>query len=223
MNVIVAISTVADGSMYNRHDLSDPVIVNNRDTFLRSQGIDINQSTCMLPTFNTKDFCKYEEISEVAKGQGMKDDTAIRVDAIITTHKNHAVFLPIADCIGAIFYDPINQVLALAHLGRHSLEQNGGQKIVEHLRDNYGSVAATLKVWLTPSAGKDVYKIWALDNKGMKESAYEQFFAAGLLRENITDNNAETTSDKNYYSYSELLKGHRSEDGDHAIVAMMTD
>lgn len=47
----------------------------------------------------------------------------------------------------------------------------------------------------------------------------QQLFA--IKPHDETDDAAETTSDQHYYSYSEYLKGHRKNDGDHAIVAIM--
>ena len=116
-----------------------------------------------------------------------------------------------------------HEVLALAHLGRHNLEQGGGHKIIAHLSHHYHSNPAKLRITLTPAAGKNEYKIWALENIGMKEATFEQLASAGVLQANIIDAPIETTSSADYYSYSEFLKGNRDEDGDHAIVAMMTE
>ncbi len=221
-NVIVATSKVSNGSMYNRHDMSDPDIIKNRSRFLEAQGIKIEQTTRAKIDYSREEYCSYIELTEADKNAGMTDDQATVADALITTSLDHALFLPIADCVGAILFDPTKQVLMLSHLGRHSLEQNGGYKSVKYLQDTYGCLPADILVWLTPAPGKDIYPIWALDNKGMKEATFEQLAAAGIIHENITDNPADSTKDPEYFSYSEFLKGNRNEDGDHAMVAMMT-
>jgi copper oxidase (laccase) domain-containing protein len=221
MAVNVAISTVADGSMYNRHDSADAAIYQNRITLLQGRGINPSAAVRLAVSYDRDDFCQYTVLADDQLGRGVIDTHAYPGDALITTAPGTALFLPIADCVGAVFFDPENKVLALAHLGRHSLEQLGGAKIVHFLVDTFGSDLRSLQVWLTPAAGKDVYKIWALENKGMKEATLEQLFAAGVLKENINDSSAETTSDLDYFSYSEFLKGNRTEDGDHAIVAVM--
>jgi len=222
MRVTIVISTVADGSMYNRQNMLDPAVITNRTTFLAAHGMSINQTTRLQPTFDKHDFCIYREIDHIDQGLGMADDNGIVADAIITTQPNHALFLPVADCVGATIYDPEHHVLALAHLGRHNLEQGGAHKIIMHLSHRYGSNPHKLEIQLTPAAGKSEYKIWALDNIGIKEATHQQFASAGVPITNIVDNTAETTSDVDYYSYSEFLKGNRDEDGDHAIVAMIT-
>ena len=81
--------------------------------------------------------------------------------------------MPLADCIGAVLYDEEHGVLMMSHLGRHSLEHNGGVKSVSYLEENYSSNPAKLKVWLSAAVSKESYKIYALDHKGMKEVAFE--------------------------------------------------
>ncbi|MDB5161520.1 MAG: Protein of hypothetical function [Candidatus Saccharibacteria bacterium] len=226
----IAISTVADGSIYNRHNATDPEIIANREKFLSTLNISIDQTTRvnvnMLPRATVEDeqdYCRYIEVKETDKGKGMRSDDVFVSDALVTDQKNHALMLPVADCVGATFYDPIQEVLMVSHLGRHSLEQKGLIKSVQYLKEHYKTNPFDLQVWLTPAPGKDVYPIWALDNKGMKEVTFEQLAKAGVLKENITDNPADSTNDKNYFSYSEFLKGNRDIDGDHMMVAMMHD
>ena len=223
MNILVTISKVSDGNMYNRNDVLDEAIVENRKMYLQKHNISIDQTTRVRTNYNRDDFCRYIEVDEMQKNQGMYDDEVVIADALITTDADHALFLPIADCVGATIFDPTHNVLAVAHLGRHSLEQSGAHKIINHLVKNYGSTASELKIWLTPAPGKDVYPIWALDNKGMKEVTFEQLYAAGILQQNIVDNPIETDKNPDYFSYTEFFNGRRTDDGDYAIVAMMTN
>lgn len=218
---LVAISTVADGSLYNRHDHKDPAVITNRETFLKKHGIELNQTTRVQVTYDRDDYCQYVAVDDSHKGDGMHAESPLVADALVTTDKNHALFLPVADCVGTVIYDPIHEVLMVSHLGRHSLTQKGGTKSVEYLVDHYGSKPRDLRIWTTPAPNKEAYPIWDLGNKGFKEALFEQLEGAGVLKENITDNPADTVTDKNYYSYSEFLKGNREEDGDYAIVAMM--
>lgn len=207
--------------MYNRHDFHDPEIIERRAAFLANHEVMLDDAVRLRVDYDTDDFCRYIEVGKADKGAGMRDDKAPPSDALITTTPGVALFLPLADCIGALIYDHTQHVLALAHLGRHSLEQQGGTKIIQHLVDHYGCSVENLEVFLTPAAGKDNYKIWALDNKGMKEAAHEQLAAASLISAQIHDNDADTTTSDLYYSYSEYLKGNRQEDGDHAIFGVM--
>jgi len=221
--LVVATSTVADGSMYNRNDHFDPDVFQNREKFLSVHGITTTQTSRVRVNYDRTNFCEFIEAKKEDEGGGMHGHDIAIADALITKNTQHALFLPIADCIGAVLYDPILKVLAVAHLGRHSLEQQGGFNLVTHLKRTYGSDPATLRVCLTPAPSKDNYKIWKLDNKGMKEAVFEQLRAAGILQENITDNPAESDKDPNYFSYSAFLKGNLGKNGNYAIVAMMTE
>ena len=209
--------------MYNRRDLADPLVIQNRSTFLKSTSASIDNTVRLGVSYDRENFCEYEEVTKMHAGFGMRGKDSVIADALVTKDPTLSLFLPVADCVGAAIYDPVRNIFALAHLGRHSLEQNGGTNIIKHLSDQYGSDPKDLKVWLTPAPGKDVYTIWALENKGMKEATFEQLFAAGILPQNITDNKAETDKDDNYYSYSEFLKGNKKEDGDHAIVISLNN
>ncbi|MFZ1301972.1 MAG: laccase domain-containing protein [Candidatus Microsaccharimonas sp.] len=225
--LFTVISTVADGSMYNRHNSTDPAVIENRRVFLEKHGLSIDQTTRLDTQLTPRainhdtNFHRYFEVNEDAKGAGMYNDDVVTADAIVTTHPGHVLLLPVADCVGAVLYAATQGVLMMSHLGRHSLEQQGAQKSVEYLTEHYGANPEDVEVWLTPAAGKDKYPIWALDNKGMKEATLEQLAAAGITEAHIHDSPENTTDDENYYSYSEYLKGNRNEDGDHLIVAVM--
>jgi copper oxidase (laccase) domain-containing protein len=218
---IVATSTTADVSMYNSRDPLDPIVITNRERFLEGLGIDMDQTTRAKVTYDREDFTRYKTLTSSEKCRGMRDDESDLADGLVVTEPGHAIMLPVADCVGAVFYDPVNGVLMVSHLGRHSLEQDGGRLSVEYLVKEHDSKPEDLLVWLTPAPGKDVYPIWALDNKGMKEVTFEQLEAAGIMKANITDNSADSAKDQNYFSYSEFLKGNRTEDGDHMVVAMI--
>ena len=223
MGVIVVTSTVADGNMHSRYDHKDADVIQNRRTFLQKHGITLDQTTRVKTVYEGNDYCRFREVSSGEKGHGTKDNEVAIADGLVTVDTNHALMLPVADCVGATFYDPIKKVLMLSHLGRHSLEQKDGLKSVQYLIERYGCHPHDILVWLTPAPGKDVYPIWALDNKGMKEVTFEQLHLAGIKQENITDNPVDSDKDPNYYSYSEFLRGNREQDGDHMMVAMMTD
>jgi copper oxidase (laccase) domain-containing protein len=167
------------------------------------------------------DWCRYREVTQSDGGLGMYDGNIDAADALITRTPGLALFLPVADCIGAAIYDLAQNIIMVSHLGRHSLEQHGAQKSVEYLVRTHGSIPSNLQIWLTPAAGKDTFPIWALNNQGLKESAYMQFHAAGITDAQIIDNPIDTTRDSRYYSYSEFLKGNRDIDADYAIVAMI--
>jgi len=221
MKIVVAQSTVADGSMLKRGEPSDTTVIENRRRFLDTHGITLDQTTRLAVSYEKTSFCEYFQVNESHKKENMSKKSKFLADALVVTGPNHALFLPVADCIGTVLFDPEHNVLMVSHLGRHSLEQHGGQKSVEYLQEHFNTNPAKLQVWLTAAPNKEVFPIWALDNKGMKEVTFEQLKKAGVRSGLIHDNPADTATDLNYFSYSDYLKGHRSDDGDHCIVAMM--
>ncbi len=221
MGVAVALSTVADGSMHNRRDPLDPVVIANRERWLASQGIHPDTTTRLLISYDGDNFCRYKEVGATEQSINMRGDDGFVADALVTRTPGHALFLPVADCVATVLYDPEHEVLMLTHLGRQSLEQQGGQRSVEYLARTYSSRPEALQVWLSPTINKDAYPIFSLDNKGMKEALYEQLAQAGVRLAQITDNDADTGTNDNYYSYSEYLKGNKPEDGCHAVVAAL--
>lgn len=223
VSVIVAHSHVADGSMLNREDGRDLEVFNNRQKWLNTVGINPTTAFRLCLSYEgNDDFCRYREVSPTDVPVTEFDASNDEADALVTTQPGIALFLPLADCIGAVFYDEEHGVLMMSHLGRHSLEQNGGVKSVEYLVENYDSNPAMLKVWLSAAVSKASYKIYALDYKGMKEALHEQLEAAGIVLENIEDNLDETDMHDDYYSHSQYLKGNATENGRHAFAAMMT-
>lgn len=221
MSLVVAISTVEDGNMLIHDDKANQQVIDNRKAFLKKHGIDIEQTSRVDVTFDVTDFKRYREVTSQNKGEGMFGDDERPADALVTAESNHALFLPLADCVGVVIYDPVKHVLMLSHIGRHSLEQNGAYESVAFLVTNYSSRPEDLLVWLTPAPGKDKYPVFAFNNRGLKEVVLEQLRAAGVLAKNVTDNNSDTTSDTRYFSHSEFLAGRRSTDGRYSIVAMV--
>jgi len=221
--LIVAISKVENGNMYIPDDLTNETVLKNRQVWLESQGIDLDHTTRMTVTYERPDFCRYYTVAEEHKGVTLPTAEIIPADGLVVTKPGHALFLPVADCVATVFFDEVHSVFMLSHLGRHSLEQNGGVKSVEYLVEHFGVNPATLKVWLAPTPNKEAYPIFALDNKGMKEVLYEQLAEAGIVNEHITDNTADTVTDPEYYSHTAFLKGGKAEDGRFAMAAMMVE
>ncbi len=220
MAIAVATSTTQDGSMYIPEDQENAEIIQNRTKWLAKQGVAMSDATRLHITYDGDDFCRYRIVDETSKGEGMKS-VGVPADALVTTTPGHALFLPVADCVATTLFDEEHGVLMLAHLGRHSLEQQGGTRSVAFLVDNFGTNPENLKGWLAPAPNKEVYPIFKLGGQGMKEAAFEQLQKAGVQIENITDNPADTATDDAYYSHSEYLKGNKSSDGRFAMMAVM--
>lgn len=221
-NVIAAVSSTKDGNM--KFGISDDVkVLENRRNFLRAAGLDIDHTTLVGVTYATDDFAKYRIVREDEKTHGMlQPNQFVAADALATDQPNHALFLPLADCVGVILYDPVNRVLMVSHVGRHSAEVDGAKKSVQYMQSQFGTQPTDVKVWLSPGVGKATYPLRAFDGKGLHEVIMEQLRTAGVPDESIEYSKSNTATDDNYYSHSEYLKGN-GEPGRFAIVAAMRE
>jgi len=194
---------------------------NNRRRFLERQGTTLEQSVLVHLQYEGDDYCRYYEVTSEHAGDGMAFDSSIVADALFTRSKRLALFLPVADCIGAVLYDAKQQVIGLAHLGRHNLIQQGGTNVTKFMMSEFDSNPEDIQVWLSPAAGREHYPLHDFNNRSMYEVALEQLEQAGVPTENVQIDGTDTTTNPNFFSHSEFLKGNRETDGRQAVVAMM--
>ena len=221
MQLALYTSTVADGSMkpLNKNDVARTAQA--REAFLQTQHIQPSDTTCVRLEYGSNNYCRYQTVDDLYRGDGITRPSSLIVDGLVATKPGHVLFLPLADCIGAVLHDPIKNILMVSHLGRHNLEQFGGTKSVEYLVDEHGVDPKNLIVWLSPAAGSEHYPLFAFENRSMHDVAAEQLLKASVASQHITSSTIDTTKDESYYSHSEFLKGNRSTDGRFAIVAIM--
>jgi len=215
-----ATSTVADGSMKSP-DRNFATVLPARTAFLRQHDIAPNDTTLVQVVYETDDFCRYITLTDEDKGDGIIRTPTIAADALVVTKPGHALFLPLADCIGAVIHDPMQNILMLSHLGRHNLEQTGGTKCITYLQEKHGVNSQDLTVWLSPAAGKDSYPLYAFNNRSLHDVATKQLLDAGIPRENITASPIDSAADEHYFSHSRYLQGDQSTDGRHAVVVTL--
>ncbi|MDO8335852.1 MAG: polyphenol oxidase family protein [Candidatus Saccharibacteria bacterium] len=221
--IAAGVSSVDDGNMKKKgmpEELQKQVDP-NRKKFLQSLGISPEQTVLVRLTYDKDNFAVYETVNIDDKGKGIVYDGEPFTDALATSDKNVALFLPIADCVGAIIYDPIKEVVMVSHLGRHSTEQHGGTKSIQYLAKQFGCNPADILVYFSPSPNASSYPLFKFENRSLHDINKEHFTAAGVKPDNIEICDVDTSSDTNYFSYSEFIKGNREVDGRFAIVAMM--
>lgn len=191
-----------------------------REAWFAQQGLALAAASRVAITYDVENFCEYRIVTANDEGDGMRGEASARADALVTTTPGHVLFLPVADCVATTIFDEEQGVLMLSHLGRHSLEQQGGTRSVEFLVKHFSVTPSRLKIWLSPAPGKQVYPIHKLNGQGMKEAVYEQLLSAGIRLENIIDEDIDTAISDDYFSYSEYLKGNKPE-GRFAMLAVM--
>lgn len=159
--VVAAVSSKSDGQMQLGWQESVEHVVQNRQNFLNS--CDISMSQTVLVRVRYHEDASYDLIRDVdsdSAGEGMYSQDGVEAaDCLVTSEPGVALFLPIADCIATILYDPVNRVLALAHLGRHSTVANLASKLVVHMQEHYGSDPKDVAVWMSPAIAAKSYTL----------------------------------------------------------------
>lgn len=227
--LIVAVSSREDGTMLDRSlgDRHAPAIVAHREAFCSAAGIDY--AACVYQIISYTPEATYDSIVEVTS----PNDEGVVADVLYTEWPGVGLFLPIADCVGTILYDPTRKALALAHLGRHASLADTITKTVEYFVQK-GSNPRDLIVWMAPSVKQSSYRMEYFDKaddpqwKPYCQKLDDGFYidlqgynraraiAAGVAPENITISPVDTATDAHYFSHSQ---------GDHqgrfAVVAMI--
>jgi copper oxidase (laccase) domain-containing protein len=204
-NVLAVVSSASDGNMKKGSLPPEEIerVEQNRYELFERIGISPEQVTLVSLSYAKDDFRVYWEATSDHKGKGIVSPDIEPADALVTREKGIALFL------------------MLTHLGRHNIEQHGGQKSVDYLVDTYDSKPEDIDVWLGPAAGKETYPLFSFNNRSMHEVIIEQMTSAGIQTDNIEVSLVDVAKTQDYFSHSEFLKGHRDSDGRFVAIAML--
>jgi polyphenol oxidase len=216
--LLVHVSSKADGTMLNRLiDVHNPEIVAHRRVFCADNNINYDDVVYQRILFD--DIQTYDSITEVNEHQTSAHVKEIHTDALVTNVPGVGLFLPVADCIATIIYDPTRQCLALLHLGRHSSVAQLMTKTLTHLQ-RQGTSPADCIVWMSPSVHQSQYKMEYFDHQAdpawrdycdqredgvyLDLQGYNTALAitSGVLPEHIHISSVNTATDDNYFSHS---------------------
>lgn len=215
MKAHVAVSRVADGSM------KGPDAVANRETFLSNNSMGPRSTTLVHLVYEGDDYCRYHTVTDKDAGAGIVRESQLVADALFTRSSQLALFLPLADCAGVVLVDERQNILGLSHMGRHNLQQQGARRSIEYMVHEFGTKPEDITAYISPAAGSDAYPLFDFDGRSIGDVTREQLMCTGVLASHIEVAPDDTTKDETYFSHSEFLKGHRSTDGRHGIVARL--
>lgn len=203
--VEVVVTERADGNMKAVPAMDKAALqqtLRNRLAAVEALGLDAATTALVRVTYDTQDFCKFMMLA-TTEGMGLQDGFAVRhSDGLLTTTQGLGLFLPLADCLGIILYDPKERVLMLVHCGRHTLLQQGAAKALRFMQEHTGSHPSDIQAWFSPCAGKESYPLYEADNKGLQEYAAEQLTQAGVASEALVLSGIDTTCSPDYFSHS---------------------
>lgn len=215
-NVIVGVSSRQDGTMLDRtaRNIHEASIIANRERACDAVGI--RYRDCVYQIIRYDKQCTYDVIGEVDR----PDPEGVYADVLYTEKPGVGLFLPVADCIATVLYDPVRKAIALAHLGRHASVARTMEKTVAFLCEQ-GSQARDLVIWMAPSVLRDSYRMeyftpdnnadWSDYSIKRKDGVYVDLPGfngnlaqqSGVLQDNIHLPAADTAINPNYFSHSQ--------------------
>lgn len=230
--LLVAVSSRLDGTVLDRlKDTHSPGVVANRIEFCKKAGTSYDKMVYQQIVYGEDQ--TYAKIAEVHANMATDSLPGVRADALFTNTPGVGLFLPVADCLATVFYDPKLKTLALAHIGRHASYAKLASKVASRFKTK-GSNLDDVLVWVGPHAGKDSYVLEWFDKQHdedwqgyyvQKQNGFYLDMAgynrqlltkAGIASSNIFTSPIDTAKDDNYFSHS---SGDTS--GRIAVIAMI--
>lgn len=217
--LLIAVSSKDDGTMLNRiRGRHVAEVLENRRRFCGQIGVNYDDVVYHVISYDQAQ--TFDIIAEVTEVDTVKcNNEGIFADALYTEAAGVGLFLPVADCIATVIYDPKRRALMLAHLGRHSTVVQLMSRAVRYFVER-GSQAKDLQIWMSPSITHKNYRMdyfdhtndtnWQnfcrqtadgiyLDMQGFNRSLAIQ---AGVPANNIVISPIDTADDPNYFSHS---------------------
>jgi len=196
-------------TFFTRKGDSDMNVLDNRDVFL----IKNNLSNTASVIINQVHGDSVDILDEMYQNKPC--------DGIITREKNKALFVRVADCVPLLFFDAVQQVIAVAHAGREGTFKNISGKMIKTFREKFNSEASDIFIKIGPCAQLCCYEVGAetdmhidfvrskygekfIENKNIDLVGINvtQLQKAGLKIKNIDISSVCTICDKdNYFSF----------------------
>lgn len=232
-DLLVVVSSKNDGTMLDRiRGRHIAEVLENRRQFCDQIGVTYDDVVYHVISYDqAQTFNAIAEVTEFDTTQ--HNNEGIFADALYTEAAGVGLFLPVADCIATVIYDPKRRALILAHLGRHSTVAQLMTRAIQYFARR-GSQAKDLQIWMSPSITQKNYRMdyfdhtsdtnWHdfyrqtadgiyLDMQGFNRSLAIQ---AGVPDDNIFISPIDTADNPNYFSHSSGDVG-----GRFAVVACM--
>ena len=218
-DLLVAVSSKDDGTMLNRiRGRHVAEVLENRRRFCDQIGINYDDVVYHVISYNQAQ--TFDNIAEVTEADMIRhNNEGIFADALYTEAAGIGLFLPVADCIATVIYDPKRRALMLVHLGRHSTVVQLMSQAVRYFVER-GSRAKDLQIWMSPSITQKNYRMDYFNYAG--DDDWQNFFhqkadgfyldmqgfncslavQSGVPADNIFISPIDTADNPNYFSHS---------------------
>jgi polyphenol oxidase len=101
--------------------------------------------------------CHQAQIFKVVQNSGAT--APADTDALVTNVKGHVLGVLSADCVPLLLYDPVKDVLGLAHAGWKGTVASIGPLTVAKMVDEYGCNAKTIRAFIGPSISQTNFEV----------------------------------------------------------------
>ena len=218
-DLLVAVSSKDDGTMLNRiRGRHVAEVLENRHRFCDQIGVKYDDVVYHVISYDRAQ--TFDNIAEVTEADTVKhNNEGIFADALYTEAAGVGLFLPVADCIATVIYDPKRRALTLAHLGRHSTVAQLMTRAIQYFVER-GSQAKNLQIWMSPSITQKNYRMdyfnyaddddWQnfyhkkTDGFYLDMQGFNRLLAirSGVSSNNIFISPIDAADDPNYFSHS---------------------
>lgn len=146
------------GSMnlsFTRGDNVEAVMENHR-RFAKALGYDESK----LVFSNQVHLTNFHKVTKEDCGKGItRESDILEIDGLVTNEPGVPLITFYADCVPLFFYDPIKQVIAMAHSGWKGTVERIGAKMVSYMEAEYGSKPEDIICAIAPSICHKCYEV----------------------------------------------------------------
>ncbi|SFS84681.1 peptidoglycan editing factor PgeF [Paenibacillus sp. BC26] len=132
-------------------------VVRNRSLLAETLGWPFEAWTCAEQVHGNH--VHIVEADDRGKGRASRDSSITDADALVTDQKNILLTSFYADCVPLYFFDPVREVIALAHAGWKGTVLEIARLTVERMVSTFGCDAASIQAAIGPSIGMCCYEV----------------------------------------------------------------
>lgn len=126
-------------------------VAHNKTTMVQALGVDPGQAATVWQVHG----CETVVMSQpTAPGSALQ-----KADGMVTDQPGLLLVMRFADCVPILFYDPVQQVVGLAHAGWRGTVVGAGPSVVQQMCAVYGCQPENIRAGIGPSIGPERYQV----------------------------------------------------------------
>lgn len=140
---------------FTRGDEVEAVLENHR-RFAKALGYDESK----LVFSNQVHLTNFYKVTSKDCGKGItRESDILEMDGLVTNEPDVPLITFYADCVPLFFYDPVKQVIAMAHSGWKGTVERIGAKMISYMGTEYGSKPEDIICAIAPSICQKCYEV----------------------------------------------------------------